>query len=282
MVNFEVSCYYKDNVNKLIGAEVIVSDDGGNAIDRILITDAHGLEQLREKLDNLSDEFLDVDDFKDALKYHMFKDEHIEIDATLLDGQNSSYYATADHNHGNQYAPYSHQSNNDVYGSSTTEKFGHSKIRDDLTSRNLIIGEALSGRQGYELNQKILDLNQKVTELENSKAELEEKYYKNSLRIKIGRWSDGKGEDGTRIQIGQGSGDGIYAKLYCDDPNYSYSGRTVILLINNVPYEHTTDKNGKTDKRTINLGKGRYVLNVFIKGEDGINPASELKILEVL
>ena len=51
MTDFETSCYYKDG-KKIIGAEVRIYNDEGNTIDRILITDAHGLEELETKLSN--------------------------------------------------------------------------------------------------------------------------------------------------------------------------------------------------------------------------------------
>ncbi|MBO6274667.1 MAG: hypothetical protein J6M91_03880 [Methanobrevibacter sp.] len=140
------------------------------------------------------------------------------------------------------------------------------------------IGSAANATQ-HAVNEKI---NAAIASLKSSADNLAQQYYKNSLRIKIGRSSDGAGEDGTRIQLNEGSGDGIYAKIYCDMPGFALSGKDVVLVINTVPYIHTTDSTGKTDKRTINLGKGNYIITAFMRGYDGVYPASDQKILQVL
>ena len=65
-------------------------------------------------------------------------------------------------------------------------------------------------------------------------------------------------------------------------PGFALSEKDVVLVINTVPYIHTTDSTGKTDKRTINLGKGNYLITAFMRGYDGVYPASDQKILQVL
>lgn len=149
------------------------------------------------------------------------------------------------------------------------------KTRNNLTAPNFIGGEALAAYQGTLLNQRLASV-------ESSSGELAEKYYRNSLRIKIGRWSDNQGEDGTKIQILHGSGNGIYAKLYCDKPGFKVNNRDLILVINGVPYVRTTDNNGKSEKLTIKLDKGTYLMSAFSMGYDGVNSSFTQKIVEVL
>ena len=139
------------------------------------------------------------------------------------------------------------------------------------------IGSAANATQ-HAVNEKI---NAAIASLKSSADNLAEQYYKNSLRIKIGRWSDSQGEDGTKIELDAGSGNGIYAKIYCDKPGFSLSNRDVIIVLNGVPYVHTTDSAGKTDKRTINLSAGTYLLTAFMRGYDGLYPASDQKIIIV-
>ena len=275
MSEFETSVYYKKDKD-IIGAEVRIINKTGDTIDRILITDATGLDELVEKLDNLDGNYVDNSELKTALNENIIDDEQIQVNATLFDGHNSEYYALAEHNHSGQFAPYTHQSTTAAtYGAGTQDQYGHVKVRDDLNARNLNISEALSSHQGYELNNRL-------TTVETSNSELAEAYYNNSLRIKVGRWSDSQGEDGTRIQVNEGSGNGIYAHLYCDKPDYDLSNREIIFVLNNIPYVRTTEADGKTGKLTINLNKGNYILSVFCRGTDGVNPASDQKIIQVL
>lgn len=275
MTDFEVSCYYKKD-KKIIGAEVKVYNEDEDVIDRILITDAHGLEELESKLDNLDDTYVDKNELITALKDNVFGDDTIDVNAKTFDGHDSSYYALAEHNHNNQFAPNQHQSNiSTTYGAGTGEQYGHVKVRDDLNARNLNISEALSSHQGYVINDRL-------TTVETTANNIAEAYYRNSMKIKIGRWSDNQGEDGTRIQVQQGSGNGIYAKLYCDKPGYDLNERDVVLVVNGIPYIRTTDNTGKTSKLTINLSKGRYLLTAFVRGMDGVYPATDIKIIEVL
>lgn len=275
MSEFETSVYYKKDKD-IIGAEVRIINKTGDTIDRILITDATGLDELVEKLDNLDGNYVDNNELKTALNENIIDDEQIQVNATLFDGHSSDYYALAEHNHSGQFSPYQHPSTTaSTYGAGTQDQYGHVKVRDDLNARNLNISEALSSHQGYELNNRL-------TTLETSSSELAEAYYNNSMRIKVGRWSDGQGENGTKIQVSEGSGNGIYAQLYCDKPGYDLSNREVVFVLNNVPYVRTTDANGKTGKLTINLNKGNYLLSVFRGGYDGVNPVSDQKIIQVL
>ena len=281
MVNFEVSCYYKDDANKIIGAEVTAYNSNDNVIDRILITDNHGLEELRSKLDNLNNTYVNVDEFKTALADAVFRGERVEIDATLFDGKDSSKYCLTEHTHTGVYAPYSHQSNNDVYGAGTTDKYGHVKIRDNLNATNLVIGEALSSRQGNTLYQLINDLTSRVSELETSNELLLEDSYNKSTKIKIGKWSDNSGEDDMSISVGY-KADGLYAKIYSDKPDYSLKNKEVIFAINNIPYPRSTDATGKTGKVNINLEKGEYFISAYVKEDGVISSAVVMKKLVVV
>lgn len=124
-------------------------------------------------------------------------------------------------------------------------------------------------------------LDSRVTSLENKSTAVLGAYEKNSMRIKIGRWSDNQGEDGTRIQLNYKS-DGIYAKLYCDKTDFNYNDKDVILVLNNIPYTRTTNNTGKSERLGINLERGTYLLTAFVRGYEGMNPASDMKIIQVI
>lgn len=119
------------------------------------------------------------------------------------------------------------------------------------------------------------------TEVESTANNVYKNYTKNSMQIKIGRWSDNAGEDNTELKLNYKS-DAIYAKIYCDNPLFDYSNREVIIIINNIPYKRTTDKNGKTNPLNINLEKGTYVIQTFIKGYEGMNSANTMKLVTVV
>lgn len=275
MTVFETSCYYKKE-GKIIGAEVKIYNENGDTIDRILVTDANGLEQLEEKLDDLDGNYIDKNELISALRDNVFDGTEVTVNANTFDGHDSSYYAPYEHNHNGQFAPNQHASTTaSTYGAGTSTEYGHVRVRDDLNARNPNVSEALSSHQGYELNSRL-------TALETDHDTLEEQYYRNSLRIKIGRWSDNAGEDGTKIQVNEGSGNGIYAKIYCDKPDYDVSDKEVILVLNGVPYTRKTDENGKTGKLQINLNKGTYLLTAFRGGYGGVYATSDQKIIQVL
>lgn len=276
MVKMEVACYYKDTKDKIIGAEVTVHSEAGDVIDRILVTDNHGLEELREKLDNLDDTYVDKNELIEVLEHNVFGSDNIKVNATTFDGHDSSYYSIATHNHENQFAPLNHQDNTNKYGSATSSKYGHVKVRNNLTQNNPnTIDEALNSYQGYLIDQRL-------DNVESDLATVSDAYYRNSMMVKIGRWSDGKGEDSAKIQVNANSGNGIYVKLYCDKSDYSLAGREVIMVVNGVPYSRTTDANGKSSKLNINLGKGVYLISAFRGSYDGFNTAFVQKILEVI
>ena len=151
--------------------------------------------------------------------------------------------------------------------------------------QNKIINSALSGKASSshthdERYYTESEVDTKVTSLNNALTTLSKAYLKNSLVIKIGRASDGGGENGTKIEVNSGV-TGIYAQLYCDDSSFSLAGRTVAFLINGMTYERDTDSKGKTGTVNINLGTGNYLITVFTMGTDSMNPSVASKRLIV-
>lgn len=119
-----------------------------------------------------------------------------------------------------------------------------------------------------------------IQKLQKEVQTLKRQYLKNSLKIKIGRESDGQGENGTKIEV-RSKKDGIYAHIYCDNDLWSLENRYLVLSINGVPYERPTGKNGRTDSLKINLNPGEYIVSAFCAGDDNMNPATCIKRLKV-
>ncbi|WP_299523218.1 hypothetical protein [uncultured Methanobrevibacter sp.] len=277
MVDFETKVIAQ-TTEEIAGVDVIVKDPTGNQIGAITISSENQLNELNKKLKDIDKIYvsysilkafseataksltIDGETVSVTLKANKLLCNRSDTSKKELDGSDVALY---EHKH-SDYAPKSHT----LESASTTRK-GHVQIINNCSQTKYLDGYALSANQGYELQQKINNTN---------KA-----YYKNSLRIKMGRWSDNAGENGSKIEIVEGSKNGVYAKLYCDDPSFSLANRTVILVINGVGYQQTTDQNGKTDKRTINLAKSDapYIISCFCKGDDNMNPASEQKLLYV-
>lgn len=136
--------------------------------------------------------------------------------------------------------------------------------------------------KGLSTNDFTDDYINSINSLKDNTDDLTEIVHKHSLRIVIGRWSDGEGEESATIDIVQNSGNGIYAKLFCDDPNYSVANKTIILVLNGNHYTRTTDGNGKTSKLDINLDAGSYLLTAFRGGYGGVYATSDQKIINVL
>lgn len=270
-MEFETNVTSKDDEGHIIGADVNFYTDSGNRVHRVVICEEQQLQELVEAIEELDTRYVRPEELTTILSNTA---EDTEINATKLNDLNSGSFALREHAH-NQYCEKNHASTANTYGLGDGSKYGHVKTRNNLTAANFISGEALSAYQGALLNQRL-------SSLESSSSDLAEKYYKNSMRIKIGRWSDSQGEDGTRIQVVHGSGNGIYAKLYCDKPGFNVTNKEIVLAINGVPYGRTTDNNGKSGKLTINLNKGVYLMSAFIMGYDGVNPAFTQKIVEVI
>ncbi len=270
-MEFETNVTSRDDEGHIIGADVNFFDDSGNAVHRVVICEEQQLQDLIDTIESLDTAFVRPAELETILQNTA---ETTVINATTLNDMNSGDFALRNHNHDSNYAQKNHASTANTYGLGDGSKYGHVKTRNNLTSTGFISGEALSAYQGALLNQR-------VSSLENAQSDLSEKYYCNSMRIKIGRWSDSQGEDGTQIIVGEGTGNGVYAKLYCDKPGYNYQDKDVVLVINGVPYTRTTDASGKTGKLTINLMRGTYLLTAFIRGYDGVYPANDTKIIKV-
>ena len=185
-----------------------------------------------------------------------------------LDGKANSV-----HTH-DEYATKNHSSNKPDYGLSSTSEYGHCRVRNDLTAPTYIKGEALSAYQGQVIGNRL-------TAVESTANNVYENYTKNSMRIKIGRWSDNAGEDNTELKVNYKS-DGIYAKLYCDKSDFNYTDKEVVLVINGIPYIRKINETGKSERLRIQLERGTYVLTAFIKSYEGLNPATYMKIITVI
>lgn len=270
-MEFETNVTSKDSQGNIIGADVNFYNDKGNLVHRVVICEEQQLQDLTDKINDLDAAYVTPEDLESTLANTA---EKTVINATKLNDMNSGDFALRNHTH-SEYAEKNHATSNNTYGLGDSSKYGHVKTRNDLNAVNFISGEALSAYQGALLSKKI-------DSLQTSSEDIAEKVYKNSLKIVIGRYSDGAGEESTTIQVNQGSGNGIYAKISCDMPGYSVAGKTVILVLNGVPYTRTTDSNGKTSKLEIKLNKGKYLLTAFRGGYGGVYAASDQKIIEVI
>ena len=263
VTDFEVKIIknYGSDGKKLVGCDVVVYDQD-DKLETITIMNAEQAQALADKIESLDSSYVTMSQLQEFC-------ENIKqtntINASKLNGLSSDKYSKDGHTH----TGYLNSSHADIKASTTS--YGHVQIVDNLTSTD-VTGKALSAKQGKILNDKL-------TEIINN-------YNKNSLRIKIGRWSDDKGEDGTQIQVDYGSGNGIYAKLYCDDTSFSIKDQTIIIVVNGVAYKRVTDSTGKSEKVTINLAKNTdstpYMVSAFCRGNDNMNPASEQKLLYVV
>lgn len=271
-MEFETNVTSKDDEGHIIGADVNFYDDSGNRVHQVVICEEQQLQDLVDAIEELDTRYVRPDELNNILANAA---EDTVINATKLNDLNSASFALRNHNHDSKYCGKYHASTANEYGVGNQSEYGHVKTINNLTAPNFVGGEALAAYQGTLLNQRLASV-------ESSSGELAEKYYRNSLRIKIGRWSDNQGEDGTKIQILHGSGNGIYAKLYCDKPGFKVNNRDLILVINGVPYVRTTDNNGKSEKLTIKLDKGTYIMSAFSMGYDGVNSSFTQKIVEVL
>ncbi len=268
-MDIESDVYYKDEEGT-IGANVLIYNDSDDIVERIVIVEEKCFQSLKDKIDNLDTAYLSKEDLISILENTA---EDVTINATKLNNFNSGDFALRQHNH-TDYCPKNHASSGTTYGLADTNEYGHSKLRNDLNASRYVKGEALSSYQGNLLDSRVKSLEEKSTSALGA-------YEKNSMRIKIGRWSDSQGEDGTRIQVLYQT-NGIYAKLYCDKSDFNYEGKDIVLVLNGIPYTRTTDRNGKSERLAINLNRGTYILTAFIKGYEGLNPATDMKIIEVL
>lgn len=269
-MDIESEVYYKDNNGEIIGANVLIYNDTEDLVEKIIIVEEKCFQNLKDRITSLDNTYLTREQLSEILEN---TGETTEINATHLNGVNSAGFALIKHTH-EEYSVKNHSSTKPEYGLSSTSEYGHCRVRNDLTAPTYVNGEALSAYQGQVIGKR-------VSEVESTSNKVYENYTKNSMQIKIGRWSDNAGEDNTELKLNYKS-DGIYAKIYCDNPLFDYSNREVIIVVNNIPYKRTTDKNGKTNKLNINLEKGTYVIQTFIKSYEGMNSTNTMKLVTVV
>lgn len=267
-MRFETKVYNYTADEKVIGAEVTIYNEAGDKIKSIVITDETQLQELEEALEQIDNTYVQYNALNEILTNN---DESNTINATRLNGHQGDTFVLREELANNNITakPKSHSSTTTEYGPGTPTQYGHVKIRDDLNASTYVSGEALSSHQGQVLDNRV-DL-------------LEGSQLRNSLRIKVGRWNEGDGEDDPELRIVAGSGNGIYAKLYCDDPTFNKVGRNIFFIINGIPYIRTSEANGKTGKMNINLSAGDYPIIVFTRGSgDDVYPAVDMKVLRVV
>lgn len=128
--------------------------------------------------------------------------------------------------------------------------------------------------------------NTAINELESEIEELRAQYISNSLRINILRTDDSPNVSEYKqiLECARGYHQ-IYAKISCDDPNFSLENRSIIIVINGVPYEKTTNAAGESGKVSIGAGLpvGSYVVQAFVRGakQNNIRSASDSKVIKV-
>lgn len=218
-MRFETKIYSYSADEKIIGAEVVVYSEDGDKIDSIIVTDETRLQQLEEALEVIDETYVQYTSLNSILEN---LDESTPINATKLNGYQGDQFVLNSQLDNKSFKPKPHAAPTNEYGIGNAANFGHVKIRDNLTSDTYISGEALSAHQG-----KVLD--DKITAATESNII-------NSLHILIGRYEDKAGEYGTRI-IAQRGVNGVYARIFCDDPDFDASKVILYLDINGVSYE---------------------------------------------
>lgn len=218
-MRFETKIYSYSADEKIIGAEVVVYSEDGDKIDSIIVTDETRLQQLEEALEVIDETYVQYTSLNSILEN---LDESTPINATKLNGYQGDQFVLNSQLDNKSFKPKPHAAPTNEYGVGNAANFGHVKIRDNLTSDTYISGEALSAHQG-----KVLD--DKITAATESNII-------NSLHILIGRYEDKAGEYGTRI-IAQRGTNGVYARIFCDDPDFDASKVILYLDINGVSYE---------------------------------------------
>lgn len=218
-MRFETKIYSYSADEKIIGAEVVVYSEDGDKIDSIIVTDETRLQQLEEALEVIDETYVQYTSLNSILEN---LDESTPINATKLNGYQGDQFVLNSQLEDKSFKPKPHAAPTNEYGVGNAANFGHVKIRDNLTSDTYISGEALSAHQG-----KVLD--DKITAATESNII-------NSLHILIGRYEDKAGEYGTRI-IAQRGTNGVYARIFCDDPDFDASKVILYLDINGVSYE---------------------------------------------
>lgn len=274
-MEIETKVSIKNNKNEIVSGDVCLYNDDGEVVKKITIIESEVLEQLQSTIDGVDNTYLSLDNLSQILTNI---DGNTLINATSLRGINSEDILTKNDLEYQMRlfaSPKIHDSTTAaLYGAGTLDRYGHVKIRNDCNAMNFQNSEALSSYQGAVLKSQI-------DALENSTNALQDNYNRNSLRVNILRTNDSTGLSETKQILSIGAGDAIYAKIYCDDPSFSLNKKTVIMVINGVPYTRETDSTGTTPTKEINLPKGKYVVQVFARGNSNVRSASDMKILDV-
>ncbi|WP_407462778.1 hypothetical protein [Methanobrevibacter sp.] len=147
MVDFKSKIYYAEE-DEIIGAEVTVYSEEGDNIGSIQVTSKKDFDDLKAKLDGLDETYISIDNLESTLS-------KISVNAQTLDNYSSTDFALKEHEHLDKYAPTDHSSKDNVYGLSNQTMYGHAKIINNLTRSIYADGEALSAKQGYDLNNLI-------------------------------------------------------------------------------------------------------------------------------
>ena len=263
MVTWDTAVYkYDEDTGKMIGCSVTIYSDTGDKIDTIEIADATKLQELEDALAVIDSTYVTYTDLRNIIAN---VGGATNINATTLNGLDGSTFITQSQASSMSFNPKAHASAQQIYGIGSNSLYGHVKIRNDLAGRT-IGGEALSAYQGKILNDQISAISQKVD--------------KNNVRILIGRASDSGGEYGTQLVLGYNQGDGVYARIECPDTWWSKE-RQIRFFINGSDYTRQTNAQGRTEKITINLPRGNYLLTCLMSGVDGKNPVTEQKVIKV-
>jgi hypothetical protein len=268
MVNIVCNTYkYSENDDKMIGCSVSIYEDTGDLIDEIEIADATRLQELEDALNVIDNTYVKYTNLLDIIANI---DESVDINATTLNGLSGSSFLTVNQANNMSFTPKSHASATGNYGTGSTSQYGHVKLHDGLTHSTYVNGEALGSRQGYVLNQKIINVENRVK--------------KNDVKILIGRTYDDTRleEQSVMLELEYQSGDGVYAVLDCDDSSWSINQRRIYFYINGTSYTRDTDYGGFTNDKTIELPRGTYMLTAMMAGVDGKNPTTSHKIIKVV
>lgn len=164
MVTFQTNVINK-SADEIIGCEVTIYSESGDKIESIHIADEKGFKELQEKIDNLEGDFVTVSSLSTTLKNENNSDA---INAGLLNGKKSDYYAIREHSHGDEYLSNSH-----AIERAGKDNYSHVRLIDNLTTTSYQNGEALSAHQGKVLNDKITAITPNIEKKQlHSKFEL--------------------------------------------------------------------------------------------------------------
>lgn len=150
MVDFKTKIYHAEQ-DQIIGAEITVYSEEGDNIGSIQVTSKKDYDDLKAQLDNLDETYVPIT----RLEYELGR---VNVNAQTLDGMSSTDFALAIHSHYDEFPPKNHSSQDNVYGLANTSKYGHAKIINNLNRNIYADGEALSAKQGYDLQQNITKL----------------------------------------------------------------------------------------------------------------------------